>query len=125
MTQKLLDDCLRLSKILVHKHDQHFRHFSFIVQDKKIIEWGVNRTAEPIKVLGYSTHQKIHSEFMAYKAARGLLDKNKPFEMVNIRLSKKNELKMSKPCATCLSWLSTLNCTHIWYSTSTGIFQKI
>jgi len=124
MTKRLLDDCVRLAKILVHKHTQHFQHYTFVVRDNKIIEWGTNKSAEPLIFLGYSPHQKIHSEFMAWRAAKGLLH-GKEFEMVNVRLGKKSEIKISKPCEVCYAWLLTLNCSHIWYTTSSGIFEKM
>jgi len=124
MKKRILDDCLRLAKILVHKHTEHFRHYSFIIQKNQIIKFGINKSIIPPVYFGFKEYSKLHSEFMAYKAAKGLLDKSKPFEVVNIRLSKKNETKISKPCPTCQAWLKQLNCSHIWYTTSEETFEK-
>ena len=98
-------------------------HFTFIIQNNKIIEYGVNRPGPP-PPRGYNMEfGKIHSEIDAFRKAKGILDPNKPFEVVNLRLNKQNQLRMSKPCTCCSAFLQTLNCNSIYYSTDTG-FKK-
>ena len=67
---------------------------------------------------------KIHSETDAYKKARGILNPDTHFDMINIRLNKQNMLRLSKPCACCFGFLQSLNCKSIYFTTDTG-FAKI
>jgi hypothetical protein len=99
-------------------------HYTFIVQDNKIIEYGVNRPGEPPIHYGYHAFNgykpKIHSEIDAYKKAKGLLVPNKWFEIVNIRLNKQGKIRMSKPCFCCENILRELGCKKFYFSHNTG-----
>jgi hypothetical protein len=128
MTNKLLDVCLTVAKHYLPKHSRKdgYKHFSFVIQNDKLVEWGTNKSGPPLKYNGYDQHCMIHSENLAYKRARGLLDKNKYFEVINIRLNIAGNLKISKPCPCCSVFLKNLGCKTIWYSQSdSNLFQKI
>lgn len=116
------------SKKESHPEFQHFIHFTFIVQDNKIVEWGRNHKGEPALHHGYrhgkDFQSKIHSEMDAYKKAKGLLDKTKPFEIINIRLNKKGLLRLSKPCKCCFNLMKEFGCRTFYYSSEIG-FLKI
>ena len=122
MKRAVLEECHRiaLSNIKQKKHPQWscYKHFSFIIQDGKIVEWGMNRLAEPL--LGYPAHGKLHAECDAYFKARGLLDNSEFFEVVNIRMGISGQLKISKPCTCCQQFLKRLNCREVWFSTELG-----
>lgn len=124
MKKSLLDECARLSLVHMPKHPQHncYRHYSFIIQRNQIVEWGVNRSSEPL--IGYPKYGKLHSECSAYFKARGIMEQNKEFEVVNIRLSANGGLKISKPCPCCQNFLSKFGCRGVWFSTEAG-FAKI
>lgn len=127
MKRTILEECHRiaLSNIKQKKHPQWscYKHFSFVIQDNKIVEWGMNRSAEPL--IGYPSHGKLHSECDAYFKARGLLDNSKPFIVVNIRMGTMGQLKLSKPCACCQQFLKRLNCREIWFSTELGFARLL
>lgn len=108
------------------KHPEwgHYHHFSFVIQDNQIVEWATNRTANPLLKYGYPSHGKLHSESEAYRKARGLLDRMRTFDVVNIRLSKRNVLRMSKPCKCCMRFLQTVGCRSVTFSTNLG-FSRI
>lgn len=108
------------------KHPEwgHYHHFSFVIQKGQLVEWATNRTASPLKKYGYPVHGKLHSESEAYRKARGLLDKKKSFDVVNIRLSKKNVLRLSRPCKCCVRFLQTVGCRSVMFSTNSG-FERI
>lgn len=116
-----LKQALILAQSRFHQHPQfqHYLHWSFVVQGGKLIEWGTNREASPPKHFGYHHHSKIHSELDAYKKARGLLNPG-PFALINIRLSRRGELRMSAPCPTCAEWLRSVGCDQVWFSTPSG-----
>ena len=124
MKKSLLIDCLRMCKAHLPKHPEweSYKHYSVIIQSNQIIEWGTNRTAAPL--IGYTNHSKFHSENAAYFRARGLLERNKSFEVVNIRFNKQGDLKLSRPCICCVSFLKFLGCSIVYFSTELG-FAKL
>lgn len=120
MRQRILKQCLQLA--IKHTHPDNdqwncFMHFSFIVYKNKILGYGMNQNGSA--PISYPDHSKIHSEVNAYKKCKHLL-KDKTFEMVNIRLTKKKSIRLSKPCKCCYSFLQNLNCRKIWFSTKCG-----
>jgi hypothetical protein len=129
MKRSIMRECIRIAEEKntpeLHPEWGNFHHFSFVIQSNKIVEYGVNRTGAPPIGLGYNPEfGKIHSETDAYRKARGILDPNIHFDIVNIRLNKKNMLRLSKPCKCCFGFLQSLNCKSIHFSTDTG-FAKI
>ncbi len=118
MKKSILQECIKNSiKFNTPiKHDQWdcYKHFTYIVQNNQIIEWGINRAGPPPTF--YMKHQKRHSEYVAYAKARGLLNKNKSFDIVNIRLNKQGILKLSKPCICCCAFLKQMGCNHVYFS---------
>jgi len=125
MKRSILKECLRISK-LHNTPESHpdwgsYHHYSFIIQKNKIIEWGTNSGGGGLNHWGFkSNRHKIHSETRAFTRARGLLDKNKSFEVVNIRLNKLGDLRVSAPCKCCCRFLQAMDCSKIWFSTEAG-----
>jgi tRNA(Arg) A34 adenosine deaminase TadA len=126
MKRKLLLECLSIATKNNPKHPESdcYRHFSFIIQKNKIVTWGTNRRSSPLTFLGYPAYSKMHSEIDAYYKAKGIMDRT-GFEVINIRLTKSNNLKESTPCKCCYAFLKHLGCNRIWFSTSMGNFAVI
>lgn len=125
MKPKILKECTEIALANNNpSHDQWdcYKHYSFIVQENKIVSWGTNKRGSPLTFLGYQPHQKIHVETVAYFKADRLLKKNIPFEVVNIRLGKNNMIKISAPCKCCSNFLKNLGCKRIWFTTTNGSF---
>lgn len=124
MKNRDLITCYKIAKNHVRNHPEWdcYKHYSFVFQNNQLIEWGCNRRGPPL--IGYPSYGKIHSECDAYNKAKGLLIRNRPFEVLNIRLNKSGQLKMSKPCNCCYNFLFNAGCRRIWYSTELG-FDKI
>ena len=122
MKKTIIYQCLQIAQnaIKQKKHPQWkcYKHFSFIIQQSKIIEWGMNRSSEPL--IGYPEYGKLHSECDAFFKAKGLLEHNKPFQVINIRCSSDGRLKMSKPCNCCVKFLGRLGCSEVWFTTELG-----
>jgi hypothetical protein len=128
MKRKLLTKCFEIA-LEYNNPNNHpqwdcYKHFSFIIQDNKIITWGTNKAGTSWTFLGYKPYQKIHSEPVAYFRAKNFLQK-RAFEVVNIRLSKSGELKIAAPCQCCATFLKSLGCTKIWFTTRNGDFALI
>lgn len=121
MRKQLLNQSARVALANAHKHPehQHYLHWSFIVQNNQIVEWGVNRTGIPDPQWGYKPNSKIHSELSAYKKARLLLDRG-PFDLINVRLNRQGLIKLSAPCVTCAGWLAANGCRKVWFTSPAG-----
>jgi len=97
MKKSILKHVLRIANKVIHKHPQYknYIHFAFLIQKDKVISMGRNHLGVPPKHLGYHSRindiPKTHAEWDAYKKGRGLLDKSKSFECINIRFNKKGE----------------------------------
>lgn len=128
MKSKILKNCMDIARKhnnpISHPNWETYKHFSFIIFNNKIIEWGMNRNASPY-VNGFKSYSKIHSEIDAYFKARGLMAKNDSFEVVNIRLNKSSMIKTSQPCKCCWNFLKRLNCKRIWFTTKMGEFASL
>jgi hypothetical protein len=118
MKKSILTQCIhwsnRYNTIEKHPEFLNYKHFSYIIQDNKVISFGLNRAGPP--PIGYLKYQKIHSEYIAWRKAKGLLNKNKTFDIINIRLNKKNDFRLSKPCICCNNFLKSVGCKNIYYS---------
>jgi hypothetical protein len=127
MNKTLLREALRLSmsKNTPEHHPCFYNkshHFSFVVQCGKIVEMGVNKNFDPYIRFGYPDYAKIHSECDAFRKARGIMDFSKRWDMVNVNLSRKGEMKISKPCPCCTNFLKIMGCTSVVFTTSAGAF---
>jgi len=129
MKKTILRECIRCA-CARNERIQHldFRHFSFVVVGNKIISCGNNVTFLTPKTgmlypkyRGYTeVGTGIHSEVFAYKKARGLLN-GADFEIVNVRVTNRGDVKLSKPCPCCVQFLKQLGCTRVWFSTEAGM----
>ena len=128
MRQRILSDCIKIARQQNEKHPQYgyFHHWTFIVQNNKIIGIGKNRLGNPIYYnFGFTNRSKIHSELDAYKKTKGIIDKNTPFYCVNIRLNRIGDLRLSKPCDCCQRFLIFAGCSGVWHSTSENSLIKL
>jgi tRNA(Arg) A34 adenosine deaminase TadA len=124
MKQKLLQEAVRLARKKnspVHHPDWGgFQHFSFIVQDGVILGHASNMPGQVPSFLGYSAEAKWHAETYAFRRVKGLLNKDKTFNVINIRLSRQNALRYAAPCPVCLARLKKYGCEKIYFSTDDG-----
>lgn len=125
MNKNLLRECVRIAQEYLHKHPElaHYPHYSFLVQNNKIVEWSTNAAA--VSHPRYPRGSKLHAEARMWDKGKGLIDKRKKFEVVNIRLNKQAQLRLSAPCLFCHSFLWELGCSKVYYSTTAGEFESL
>jgi len=120
MKQTILKECVRIAREKNQQRDSDFRHFSFIIQRNKLVDWGTNVSRVPPMIhFGYPKTSGWHSEVNAYRKAKGILEDGS-FEVINIRLNKLGELRLSKPCKCCHAFLKELGCSYVYFSTDVG-----
>lgn len=132
MKKAILREAVRIAKSKLHLHNElhNYPHYSFIIQNNKIIEWATNAHHEPPRHYGYHNRckhdigyvPKFHAEVFAYKRAKALLTDN-TFTIVNMRFNKAGQLKLSKPCTPCYELMSALGCSCFYYSSDIGFLQ--
>ena len=134
MKKGLLKEALAIArrKQPSHPEKDRFCHYSFVVQGNQIVEYGWNHSGQPKIHHGYNRQNrgqgfkpKTHAESAAYYKAKGLLDKEEPFDIINVRLSKQGELRNSRPCSWCAEFLTALGCRYFYFSSFNGSFQKV
>lgn len=129
MKTRILKNCLEIAfknnNPTNHPQWECYKHYTFLIQNNKIISWGTNRAGSSFTYLGYEPYQKIHSEVDCWKKSKGIMDKNISFEIVNIRLTKTGMIRDSSPCKCCFAFLKNLGCKRIWFSTDVGSFASM
>lgn len=133
MKANLLRECARIARSKLENHCQFsaWPHYAFIIQNNSLIDFSTNTNGEPPVHMGY--HERIrwgigglpkrHAELNAYKKAKGLLSPTKPFECLNIRLSRQGHFRLSMPCSCCFQFLQAMGCRQCWYSSEAGFLR--
>lgn len=126
MTSNILRYCISesLRKLPNHPQYHHYVHYSYAVVDNAVLVVGTNKSAVPPRHFGYHARvrePKIHSEFDAYMKLRKYVPLSKiEWELVNVRVNRSGEMKLSKPCEVCQVWLKEMGCVRVTYTTETG-----
>lgn len=122
MNPTILQKIIKKSHDLIDLPNARHKHFSFIIYKNQILSIGINNSFKShpeAKKFGYRFNS-IHSEFDAVKRFPHSLDELKRCKLVNIRLNKRKQLRLAKPCKICQTFLTLLNFKEIWYSTNVG-----
>lgn len=126
MNSNLLNLALEKARAYLGNHPEFYNyiHFTYVIQYRQILEWGVNKPGTPPTYFGYKSSAKIHSELAAFRKARGILSANKSFQIINVRLSRSGDTKLSRPCEICANWLQAVGCNQMWYSLPGDRFRQ-
>ena len=129
MNKKILAECLSIARSEIERHPEkdNFMHWSFVVVGKKIIGYDVNKTfcVKNIRFFGYTNEKrfKAHAELNAILKCHHYIY-HKHFTLVNVRLSKKGELRNSMPCEVCYAFSKKNGAKHIYFTSNFG-FHKL
>lgn len=125
MKNSIINECVRTARSEISGHPEFttngYLHWSFIVQKNKILGRGKNKVGKPYyNGFGYSDISKIHSEGDVYRRVKGIIESNLTFEVINIRLNRQGDLRLSKPCDCCFRFLNFVGCKTVYFSTDLG-----
>jgi len=129
MKKSLLALALKIAqeKLPLHPQLECYPHYTFLIQGNQLVEWATNTSQDPPVHYGYKRkcadpdyRPKVHSEIAAYRKAKGILKKNQGFEVINIRLNRSRQVRLSRPCVCCFEILKDLGCRRFYYSCNIG-----
>lgn len=129
MNKSILREALRYSRTKnseeLHAEWGNYHHFSFLVWNNKILTWGTNKKdgCSHIK-FGYPSRSKVHSEFEAVRKAKFWVDLTDSY-IINVRLNKLGESKLSAPCKSCKAYLKSQGIKNVYYTIDNDEFEKI
>ena len=123
----MIDQAVHLAQQDFAKRQERWKHWSFVYQ-RGLVEWGVNREGIPsgLARMGYrADRHSMHAEALAFNKAVGLMDRRKPWSMVNVRLGPDRTLRMARPCPVCEAYMRSCGCREILYSLQDGGFGRL
>ena len=119
---KLID----ISRALYHKPKGRFKHFTYILKGTKVISIGFNdvfkdRIRIDRKYYSYP-FKGAHSEL---DAIANMQDLNlvRRSTLVNVRLNHQKELRNSKPCQVCQTFLAPFRFRAVYFSMEDGFYR--
>ena len=116
--------------------DIRCRHFSFILNKKRIIAIGINqqkthptnlknRKISAITGLDYSDQKHTCSEFSAIVKLKNLTNiDTKKCIMINLRYNRNKQLSLARPCMSCTSLLKYHEFKKVIWSDNCGNFVE-
>lgn len=127
MNHKLCDIIYNLTKELKDVPQNRNRHFSFIVRKNRVVSVGWNSfdNTHPIAVRCNYRYGDVHSELSAVLRYRDGIDSLRRCILVNTRINRFGDFRISKPCDKCMLWIPLIGFREIWYTNYHGKFQKL
>jgi len=125
---KRLYRCVEISRAMLDKPNGNFKHFSFVMKGSQILSIGWNDiSAPPIRInkkLIMYPLGGVHSELHSIKKIKNL-NCLKDCSLVNVRLNRKGQLRLSKPCNVCMTMITLLKFNKLYYSTEFGFTKGL
>lgn len=100
-------------------------HFSYIVDGKHIISYGINNIKKSHPFAINHKYPYPHSEVSAIINFQLPLDELCEYSLVNIRIGKDGNIRLSKPCSYCQKMLDVFNMQTIFFTNDSGQFELL
>lgn len=118
VSPSLLTRCIETAFTLVDLPDGKAKHFAWLLHNNTVIGFGWNKhRSHPYQVRwGYRDRPyAIHAEAAAVLSTRKTGD-----EMIVVRVNRLGEVRLSKPCVCCYSFLQHYGVRRVWFTTNTS-----
>lgn len=127
LSNRLQNKVIEWAKAHMNVIDHAFKHFSFIIKRNKIIALGWNQPykSHPVACKYRHRFNSIHSELHAICNFPYPIKELRKYTLVNIRLDKCQQIRISKPCKFCIPLLVGVSPRKIYYSTNSGTFEEL
>ena len=123
-----LNNLIDLSFSLMDKPVGKNKHFSYLLQRSNILSIGFNNCTQTHPLIKkYSKHEEIiyvHSELDAirrFPRSPSILSK---CTLVNVRLNKKGEILLSRPCKICRHIVQSFGIRKVIWTNNKGEFEN-
>lgn len=129
MTQKIVQKSIEIAKSIPIGTKPH--HFAFGFHRNKLLAIGTNSYDETASVTYFNKrfgtdYYATHAELDLIRKLWGKIHIDKRLKVVILRVNRRGELRMSKPCKNCSLILSGLGVEKLAYSLSDGsIFDNL
>ncbi len=126
---KLLRKIVEISRNNIDKPESKFKHFSFLTQKNNIICFGYNNIykshpwANKYNYRNSATHSELHC-LIKYPFPL-LTIEQKNLTLINIRLNKGGQVRLSRPCINCQELLASVGVSNICYSVNEFKFEQL
>jgi len=122
------DQLIQESRKRIHRSNSRFKHFTFIIVGKSVIACiGINNKSKTHPLAKKYDHRfhSTHSEINAIAKFPYPISYLKECIIVNIRLNKRGEIRLAKPCLPCQRLLKAFHVKNIYYSTNHETFEVL
>ncbi len=109
----MLKQCVHQSYEKLSSHTEVYKHFSFLIQRNTILSIGTNRRVSHDVMYPRQTY---HSEYVAWTRGHRRINSRKPWYLINVRIGNDMSVRMSKPCAICENFLTSVGCKEVIYT---------
>lgn len=127
MNNLVLERLILKSRELYELPQSSFKHFSYIMDNKRIVSmgWNFSKKTHPLAHrFGYK-FMAIHSELHAIKNFPFPVQELRHFKLVNVRIGINKEVRISRPCICCLRLLDFFGIDEVWFTNKEGRFEKL
>lgn len=127
MNPSTLNKLVQKSRVLFDLPQSEWKHFTYILDGKKIISmgWNFSNKTHPLALKFHYKYLNIHSELHAITNFPYPPNQLKRMTMVNVRIGIDGKsLRISRPCKNCLVLLAAFDVREVWYSTNKG-FEEL
>ncbi len=127
MNKKEFDKCIKIAiaeyeRVKDLNDESAYLHWSFIFQDRQLLDWSTNRKADSFARFGYEPGRRYdHAEPRAFRKSIGLMDIRRGWDIFNVRLNRARETAMARPCSICWHFLHSAGCRNAFYTDGKGI----
>lgn len=121
------EKCLQMAKDLKKTNPFRCKHFSFIVQRSNILAVGQNQQWQTHPIAQEFGHKfsSVHSELDAWiKIRHRNVDLSK-CRLINVRINRFEDVKISRPCVCCSNLLQSFGLTDWTWTLNGGGWQRI
>lgn len=122
--QKLVRKSFELVDLVPHNGN---KHFSYILRKNKVLSvgWNIITKTDPLSWRYKYEFPFTHSETMAIRNFGDIPITLAKCDLVNIRIGKKQNVAIAKPCEDCMRLLAAFSFRDVYFTNERSEFEKL
>lgn len=127
ITQRLGNKLIEISRALIHEPVGEQKHFSFLLRRNKVVSigWNQKNKTHPLTLKYGHLYKTIHSEVAVIRNFPHRSQHLPDFTLVNIRISREDNVTISRPCVYCRRLIADFGITDVYYTDEKGNFKEL